>query len=93
MSLDAMVHVVDDDVSMRTSLARLLGGAGYVVTLYAAAEELLDAASAGLSGCILLDLRLPGASGLEVQDRLAQRGCLVPIVFLTAHGDVTASVR
>lgn len=58
-----MVHVVDDDVSMRTSLARLLGGAGYVVTLYAAAEELLDAASAGLSGCILLDLRLPGQAG------------------------------
>lgn len=93
MSLNAVVHVVDDDASMRTSLARLLGGAGYVVTLYATAEELLDAASAVLSGCILLDLRLPGATGLEVQDRLAQRGCRVPIVFLTAHGDVTASVR
>ena len=68
------VHVVDDDASMRRSLARLLGGAGHEVALYATAEELLDVAGPSLSGCILLDLRLPGASGLELQDRLAERG-------------------
>jgi FixJ family two-component response regulator len=87
------VHVVDDDASMRRSLARLLGGAGHDVALYATAEELLAAAGPSLTGCILLDLRLPGASGLELQDRLAERGCSAPVVFLTGHGDVPASVR
>jgi FixJ family two-component response regulator len=88
-----IVHVVDDDASTRRSLARLLGGAGYDVTLYASAEDLLAVAGPALAGCLLLDLRLPGASGLELQDRLAERGCSVPIVFLTGHGDVSASVR
>jgi FixJ family two-component response regulator len=87
------VHVVDDDRSTRRSLARLLGGAGHSVALYATAEELLAVAGPALSGCILLDLRLPGASGLEVQDLLAARGCTMPVVFLTGHGDVAASVR
>jgi FixJ family two-component response regulator len=88
-----MVHVVDDDASTRRSLARLLGGAGYGVTLYESAEELLAVAGPALTGCLLLDLRLPGASGLELQDALTERGCAVPIVFLTGHGDVSASVR
>jgi FixJ family two-component response regulator len=88
-----VVHVVDDDASMRKSLARLLGGAGYEVVLYATAEELLAAAGPALTGCILLDLRLPGASGLELQEELARRGCGAPVVFLTGHGDVAASVR
>jgi len=87
------VHVVDDDASMRRSLARLLGGAGHDVALYATAEEFLAAAGPSLTGCILLDLRLPGASGLELQDRLVERGCSAPVVFLTGHGDVPASVR
>ena len=87
------VHVVDDDASMRTSLARLLGDAGYGVASYATAEELLEIAGPSLTGCILLDLRLPGASGLELQEALAARQCLAPVVFLTAHGDVAASVR
>ncbi len=87
------VHVVDDDASMRRSLARLLGGAGHEVALYATAEELLAVAGPALTGCVLLDLRLPGASGLELQDRLAALGCRAPVVFLTGHGDVPASVR
>jgi len=88
-----VIHVVDDDTSMRTSLARLLSGAGYAVALYATAEEFLQAAGPALTGCILLDLRLPGASGLDVQRRLAERGCPTPIVFLTAHGDLTTGIR
>jgi FixJ family two-component response regulator len=88
-----LVHVVDDDASMRVSLARLLAGAGYSVALYRSAEELLAGAGPSLAGCILLDLRLPGASGLELQDRLARGGVSAPIVFLTGHGDVPASVR
>ncbi len=93
MSADRVVHVVEDDASMRTSLARLLDGEGYGVALYASAEELLAVAGPALAGCILLDLRLPGASGLELQDRLLERGCSTPVVFLTGHGDVPASVR
>jgi FixJ family two-component response regulator len=87
------VHVVDDDASMRTSLARLLGGAGYAVALYASAEDVLAVAGPALTGCVLLDLRLPGASGLELQRELAARGCLAPIVFLTGHGDLPTGVR
>lgn len=93
MSGAGIVHVVDDDLSVRKSLARLLGGAGLEVRLYASAEELLAAAGPQLEGCLLLDLRLPGASGLELQERLAARGCLAPVVFLTGHGDVPTSVR
>jgi FixJ family two-component response regulator len=93
MNRTQAVHVVDDDASTRKSLARLLEGAGYGVSLYATAEELLAAVGAGLTGCILLDLRLPGASGLEAQEMLAQLGCSAPVVFLTGHGDVPASVR
>jgi len=61
-----VVHVVDDDASMRTSLGRLLGGAGYAVALYSTAEEFLEVAGPALTGCILLDLRLPGVSGLAL---------------------------
>ncbi|MFN8092911.1 MAG: response regulator [Vicinamibacteria bacterium] len=89
----SVVHVVDDDASMRRSLARLLTGAGFQVALHATAEELLAVAGPKLTGCLLLDLRLPGASGLELQERLAERGCVAPIVFLTGHGDVAAGVR
>jgi len=93
MTAPPTVHVVDDDASMRRSLARLLGGAGREVALYATAEEFLAVAGSSLTGCILLDLRLPGSSGLELQDRLVERGCSAPVVFLTGHGDVPASVR
>lgn len=93
MTPQQVVHVVDDDESMRTSLARLLGGAGYPVACYATAEEFLEVAGPATAGCILLDLRLPGASGLELQDMLASRQCAAPVVFLTAHGDVPSSVH
>lgn len=93
MTVRGVVHVVDDEASMRTSLARLLGGEGYEVALYASAEEFLAAAGPALEGCVLLDLRLPGASGLELQEQLARTGCAASIVFLTGHGDVPASVR
>ena len=93
MTPPAMVHVVDDDDSMRTSLARLLGDAGYTVVCYASAEEFLEVAGPGIAGCLLLDLRLPGASGLVLQDVLAARQCAAPVIFLTAHGDVSSSVH
>jgi FixJ family two-component response regulator len=93
MTARSVVHVVDDDESMRASLARLLGGAGYSVACYTTAEEFLEMAGPATAGCILLDLRLPGASGLELQDMLASRQCTAPVIFLTAHGDVPSSVH
>jgi FixJ family two-component response regulator len=93
MSEAVTVHIVEDDPSMRASLARLVGDGGYQLALFASAEEFLAAARPDLAGCVLLDLRLPGMSGLELQERLVQRGCLLPVVFLTAHGELAAGVR
>ena len=93
MTTGEVVHIVEDDASMRASLARLLGDAGYELRLFASAEEFLEVVGPELAGCALLDLRLPGLSGLELQERLVERGCLLPVVFLTAHGDLPDGVR
>lgn len=93
MIAPARVHIVDDEDAVRTALARLLRGAGHEVAAYGSAEAFLAVAGPALSGCILLDLRLPGANGLELQEQLVRRGCLAQIVFLTGHGDVAAGVR
>jgi RNA polymerase sigma factor (sigma-70 family) len=84
--------VIDDDASVRGSLERLLRARGHEVRTYAGAAEFL-VASPRPPGCILLDLRMPGMDGLELQRQLGERGGELPIVFLTAHGDVAASVR
>ena len=93
MTAPVTVHIVEDDPSMRASLARLVGDGGYQLALFASAEDFLAVATPDLAGCVLLDLRLPGLSGLELQERLVERGCLLPVVFLTAHGDLPAGVR
>ena len=87
------IHIVDDDTSFRTAIARLLQVSGYQVALYESAEQLLENPPTLAPGCILLDLRMPGLSGLDLQDRLAKLGYTLPIVFLTGHGDIPASVR
>jgi len=84
------VHVVDDDESWRTSVARLLSAAGYRVVLYESAEAFLDTAELDAPGCLLLDLRMPGLTGLQLQQRLAQHA--LPIVFVSGHGDIPTSV-
>jgi len=90
----AVIHVVDDDLSFRTAIGRLLRASGYEVEEYESAQQLLDRLPTGVrSGCILLDLRLPGLSGLELQNRLAELGSTFPIVFLTGHGDIATSVQ
>jgi FixJ family two-component response regulator len=89
----AIIHVVDDDASFRRAVARLLQASGYQVALYESAERLLERPPAAKPGCILLDLRMNGLSGLELQQRLAQAGHTLPIVFLTGHGDIPASVQ
>jgi FixJ family two-component response regulator len=84
----AVIHVVDDDEDMRTGLARLLRAEGYEVRTYASAGDFLLAAPPPASGCIILDLQMPGPSGLELQQAVS-----LPIVFLTGRGDVASSVR
>jgi FixJ family two-component response regulator len=88
-----IVHVVDDDESLRTATARLLGAAGYEVRTYASAGEFALARDATMSGCVLLDVRMPGPSGLDLQDSLARNSNPLPIIFLTGHGDIPMSVR
>jgi len=89
-----LVHVVDDDASFRTAIERRLKLAGYDVATYGSAQELLDAAPADdRPGCILLDVRIPGLSGPELQSRLVASGSTLPIIFLTGHADTATTVR
>jgi len=92
--LPARVHIVDDDDSFRTAMARRLKNAGYEVAVYPSAQDLLDRLpNENESGCILLDVRIPGLSGPELQDRLSELGSTLPIVFLSGYADVQTTVR
>ncbi|URK86055.1 response regulator transcription factor (plasmid) [Rhizobium sp. RCAM05350] len=91
--MDPIIHIVDDDRSFRTAVGRLLSASGYSISLYGSGEELLERLPGSTPGCVLLDLDMPGLSGLALQDKLAEIAPLLPIVFLTGHGDVRASVR
>jgi len=82
---DIVVSIVDDDVSVRRSTRRLLRSSGFRAEAFASAEEFLDSESAGATACLILDLRMPGMNGLELQRRLTQNGNRVPIIFLSAH--------
>lgn len=87
-----IVHLVDDDAAVRSSIGGLLRLGGFMVREYASGRALLERAAALEDGCILLDLRMPEVSGLEVQAELARLGIDLPIIFLTAHGDVPTGV-
>ena len=88
------VHVVDDDASFRIAIERRLKKAGYDVATYGTAQQLLDRLPGDdAPGCILLDVQIPGLTGPELQERLGQLGSVLPIVFLTGHGDIPTSVR
>jgi FixJ family two-component response regulator len=87
------VYVVEDDAAVRDALAQLLEGRRFRVKLFESAERFLEACEPGQAGCLLLDLRLPGMSGIDLQETLAARGIDLPIIFLTGHGDVPSSVR
>ena len=87
-----IVLVVDDDAGFRRALHRLLKAEALEVELFSSAEELLKRGPLDGPGCILLDLQLPGGSGLDLQTKFAARGITTPIVFLTGHGDIGSSV-
>jgi FixJ family two-component response regulator len=93
MTAHAVVHLVDDDASLRSALQRLLTAAGYRVQAYASAGEFLLEPPADAPGCLLLDLHMPGPSGLELQEALERHGLRLPVVFLTGHGDLTTGIR
>jgi len=92
--LPGLVHVIDDDASYRTAVERRLRSAGYDVETYSLAQQLLDRLPDGETpGCILLDVQMPGLSGLELQNRLIERGSILPIVFVTGYADTPTTVR
>jgi FixJ family two-component response regulator len=89
----ATIHIVEDDASVRTALARLLRSAGYETCVYASASELLLAGTGLGPGCMLLDVNLPGVSGLDLHAALAGRPDALPVVFITGRGDIAMGVR
>src|SRR6266404_985193 len=91
--LGPMVFVVDDYAPGRRSISRLLQAAGFAVTAFASAKEFLAQYDPKTSGCLVFDLAMPAVSGLELQGILADRGSLLPIIFLTAYGDIPKSVQ
>lgn len=91
--MSAAVFVVDDEEGMRRALMRLFQAEGLAVRSFATADELLAALEGEGPGCVLLDVAMPGLDGLQLQQRLAERGTRLPIVFLTGHGDIPMSVQ
>ena len=93
MTEAGLIHVVDDDESLRNSLLELLAAAGFAARGYASAGEFLLHTLPDCVGCILLDVRMPGPSGIDLQEALRNHGVALPIVFMTGHADVPTSVR
>lgn len=90
---DAIVFVVDDDVSVREALENLVRSAGLRVESFASAEEFMARRRGDESGCLVLDVRLPDLSGIDLQKRMAQLNLDLPIIFITGHGDVPTTVK
>ena len=89
---DAMVFVVDDDASVRDALGRLMRSVNLQYKLFSSTQDFLQKEPADAPSCLILDVRLPGKSGLDFQRELAKEGIHIPIVFITAHGDIAMSV-
>jgi FixJ family two-component response regulator len=87
------VFVIDDDASVRKSLSRLLRSSGFDTETFASAEQFLEREHYQGVGCIVLDVRMPGLSGMDLQEELNQAGYIMPIIFITGHGDIPMSVQ
>lgn len=90
---DEMVFVIDDDESIRESLKSLMRSVGLSVETFASAREFLQSTRPDVPACLILDVRMPGLSGLDLQRELAQVNIHIPIIFITGHGDIPMSVR
>lgn len=90
---DQIVFVIDDDPSMRTAIKELIEAVGLNCQTFTSGQELLEAKLPDVPGCLILDVRLPGLSGLHLQRELAERGNHIPIIFITGHGDIPMSVQ
>jgi FixJ family two-component response regulator len=90
---NAVIYIVDDDVGMRQALSSLFRSAGLAVRGFASAREFLDARLSDSPGCLVLDVRMPGLSGLDLQRELSERDIDVPIVFITGHANISMTVR
>src|SRR4029450_3468113 len=89
----ALIPISDDDPSVRRGLQRLIRSAGWKAETFASAQEFLARPLTDAPSCLVLDLQLPGLSGLELQQRMAELGVDVPVVFLTGHGNIPSSVQ
>jgi RNA polymerase sigma factor (sigma-70 family) len=87
------IYIIDDDDAVRDSLALLMESVGLQALTFASAGEFLDAFSTAMTGCVVLDIRMPGMNGLDLQARLNQLGSMLPIIFITGHGDIPMAVQ
>jgi FixJ family two-component response regulator len=90
---EPIVYVIDDDMGLREALSGLFRSVGLQVTVFASASELLASKMPDVASCLVLDIRLPGLSGLDLQAELTKANFHIPIIFMTAHGDISMSVR
>jgi FixJ family two-component response regulator len=93
MNEAAVIHIIDDDESMRAALDGLLRSVGLAPAAHASASEFLAANRPDVPGCLVLDVRMPGISGLEFQEKLSGLGIRLPVILMTGHGDIPMSVR
>jgi FixJ family two-component response regulator len=93
VSLSELISIVDDDESVRQGLSRLLTSVGFTVNTFASGEEYLNSNQLGKADCLILDVRMSGMSGIELQRQLAARHLEVPVIFITAHEEETERVR
>lgn len=88
-----VIHIVDDEPDVRDALGMLMRSVGYQTQAYASGDDFLQRYRPGVPGCLLLDVRMPGISGLELQERLSRDGVALPAIIMTGHGDVPMAVR
>ena len=91
--MDHVVFVIDDDVSVRSAISRLLGAVGLEVQMFPSGQKFLASKLPDLPGCVVLDVRLPGLSGLDLQQEMSERGIHYPVIFISGHGDIPMSVQ
>lgn len=88
-----VIHIIDDDAALRQALSRLLTASGYRTVVYESGTAFLERAPGNDAGCILLDVHMPGLTGLQLQEHLVRNASILPIVFLSGNGDIAMSVR